>query len=198
MATISTLDRVRRELGVRYVAVIGVQRAGERVRVSAQLIDADRRSLRWAERYDRQAQDIFAVQDEVAEQIAAVLVAHVARAERERIARKPIETLQAYDYYLRALDQSRMWDSSDASSAEAMLEKAIELAPGFAAAQPRCRTISSAAGWNRRMPGGALPRRSSGPGRRPAPRCSTIRIFPPHTPPLAGFNCGNIELDEAV
>jgi adenylate cyclase len=128
------VDRVRRELGVRYVAVIEVQRAGERVRVTAQLIDAGRRSLRWAERYDRLAQDIFAVQDEVAEQIAAVLVAHVARAERERIAQKPVETLQAYDHYLRALDQSRMWDSSDASSAEAMLEKAIELAPAFAAA----------------------------------------------------------------
>jgi adenylate cyclase len=128
------VDRVRRELGVRYVAIIEVQRAAERVRVTAQLIDADRRSLRWAERYDRLARDIFAVQDEVAEQIAAVLVAHVARAERERIARKPVETLQAYDYYLRAVDQSRMWDSSDASNAEAMLEKAIELAPAFAAA----------------------------------------------------------------
>lgn len=139
------VDRVRRELGVRYVAVIGVQRAGERIRVSAQLIDADRSSLRWAERYDRQAQDIFAVQDEVAEQIAAVLVAHVARAERERIARKPAETLQAYDYYLRALDQSRMWDSSDASNAEAMLEKAIELAPAFAAAHavPSSYLVSS-------------------------------------------------------
>jgi TolB-like protein len=128
------LDRVRRELGVRYLAFIGVQRAGERVRVSAQLVDANSRSLRWAERYDRQAQDIFAVQDEVAEQIAAVLVAHVARAERERIASKPVETLQAYDYYLRALDQSRMWDSSEALSAEHMLEKAIDLAPQFAAA----------------------------------------------------------------
>jgi TolB-like protein len=128
------VDRVRRELGVRYVAIIGVQRAGERVRVTAQLIDTGRRSLRWAEHYDRLAQDIFAVQDEVADQIAAVMVAHVARAERERIARKPVEALQAYDYYLRALDQSRMWDSSDASSAEAMLQKAIELAPAFAAA----------------------------------------------------------------
>ena len=128
------VERVRRELGVRYVAVIGVQREGERVRVSAQLIDANSRSLRWAERYDREAHDIFAVQDEVADQIAAVLVANVARAERDRIARKPAETLQAYDYYLRALDQSRMWHSPDASNAEHMLEKAIELAPGFAAA----------------------------------------------------------------
>jgi adenylate cyclase len=61
-------------------------------------------------------------------------VANVARAERERIARKPVETLQAYDYYLRALDQSRMWNSPDASNAEHMLEKAIELDPSFAAA----------------------------------------------------------------
>jgi TolB-like protein len=128
------IDRVRRELGVRYLAAISVQRAGERIRVSAQLIDTDTRSLRWAERYDRQVQDIFAVQDEVAEQIAAVLVAYVAKSERERVARKPVETLQAYDYYLRAVDQSRMWDSADALSAEQMLEKAIDLAPDFAAA----------------------------------------------------------------
>lgn len=128
------LNRIQRELGVRYLAFIGVQRADERVRVSAQLIDANSRSLRWAERYDRDAQDIFAVQDEVAEQIAAVLVAHVARAERERIASKPIDTLRAYDYYLRALDQSRMWDTADALSAEHTLERAIELAPRFAAA----------------------------------------------------------------
>ena len=91
------VGQVRRELGVRYVAVIGVQRACERVRISAQLIDAGSRSLRWAERYDREARDIFAVQDEVADQIAAVLVANVARAERDRIARKPVKTLQAYD-----------------------------------------------------------------------------------------------------
>lgn len=128
------VQRVRRELGVRYVATIGVRREGERVRVSAQLIDANSRSLRWAERYDREAPDIFAVQDEVADQIAAVLVANVARAERDRIARKPVETFQAYDYYLRALDQTRMWHSPDASNAEHMLERAIELAPEFAAA----------------------------------------------------------------
>lgn len=128
------VGQVRRELGVRYVAAIGVQRAGGRVRISAQLIDAGSRSLRWAERYDREARDIFAVQDEVADQIAAVLVANVARAERDRIARKPVKTLQSYDYYLRALDQSRMWHSPDSSNAEHMLEKAIELAPGFAAA----------------------------------------------------------------
>jgi adenylate cyclase len=128
------VSRVRQELGVRYLACIGVQRAGERVRVSAQLVDADSRSLRWAERYDRQAHDIFAIQDEVAEQIAAMLVAYVARGERERVASKPAGTLQAYDYYLRALDQSRMWDSSDALSGEQMLEKAIDLSPKFAAA----------------------------------------------------------------
>jgi adenylate cyclase len=119
---------------VRYVATVGVQRDGSRVRVRVRLIDAGTRSVRWADRYDRHLRDIFAVQDEVAEQIAGVLAAHVSRAERERAERKPPETLQAYDYYLRALDQSRMWHSSDASVAEQMLEKAIELAPDFAAA----------------------------------------------------------------
>lgn len=127
----SDLDRAVVELGIRYALVVGVQRAGDRVRVSARLIDAGTRAYAWADRYDRELTDIFAVQDDIAEHIAAVLVARVARAERERAKRKPLESLLAYDYYLRATDDSRFWHGEDFLAAQRMLEKALELAPGF-------------------------------------------------------------------
>jgi TolB-like protein len=122
------------ELGVQYIGTVAVQRVGQQVRISAQLIDTETRAHLWAERYDRHMRDVFSMQDEVAGQIAGVLVAHVARAEREKLAQQPAEALRAYDYYLRALDHSRLWDRSDATAAERMLERAIELAPGYGAA----------------------------------------------------------------
>jgi TolB-like protein len=94
--------QVGRELGVRYVLQGSIRRAGDRVRISVQLADAVTGAHRWAERYDRQLEDVFAVQDEVARTIVAILAAHVNKAEIERSLNKPPETWQAYDYYLRA------------------------------------------------------------------------------------------------
>ena len=96
--------QVGRELGVRYVLEGSVRRAGDRIRISAQLIDAATGAHRWAERYDRKLEDVFAVQDEVARTIVAVLAVHVNKAETERVLAKPPATWQAYDYYLRAAD----------------------------------------------------------------------------------------------
>src|SRR2546429_5837316 len=73
--------QVGRELGVRYVLEGSIRRAGDRVRITAQLIDAANGAHRWAERYDRELKDVFAVQDEVAQTIVAVLAAHVNKAE---------------------------------------------------------------------------------------------------------------------
>lgn len=125
------LGRAVAELGIDYALVVGVQRAGERVRVSARLIEAATRAYVWADRYDRELTDIFLVQDDIAEHIAAVLVARVGRAERERAKRKPLESLLAYDCYLRATDDSRMWHGDDFLAAQRMLEKALSLSPGF-------------------------------------------------------------------
>jgi adenylate cyclase len=100
--------RVGFELGVRYVLEGSIRRSGDRVRISVQLIDAVTGSHRWAERYDRTLEDIYAVQDEVVRTIVAILAAHVNKAETERILLKPPATWQAYDYYMRG---TAIWNS---------------------------------------------------------------------------------------
>ncbi|HXW48781.1 MAG TPA: adenylate/guanylate cyclase domain-containing protein, partial [Xanthobacteraceae bacterium] len=92
------LRQVGRELGVRYVLEGSIRRGGERIRISAQLIDSGTGTHRWAERYDRELMDVFSIQDEVARTIAAILAAHVNRAEAERTLLKPPATWQAYDH----------------------------------------------------------------------------------------------------
>ena len=96
------IRQIGQELGVRYILEGSFRRTDNRVRITAQLIDAATGAHRWAERYDREAADVFAVQDEVVRAVAAVLAAHVRNAEAERTALKPPATWQAYDYYLRA------------------------------------------------------------------------------------------------
>jgi len=94
--------QVGRELGVRYVLEGSIRRAGDRVRITAQLIDAATGAHRWAERYDRELKDVFAVQDEVARKIVTILAAHIIKAETARVLLKPPATWEAYDYYLQA------------------------------------------------------------------------------------------------
>jgi adenylate cyclase len=95
------IRQVGRELGARYVLEGSGRRRGGRLRISAQLIDATTGVHRWAERYDRELHDAFAVQDEMARTIVGTLVAHVNRAEIERALLKPPATWEAYEYYLR-------------------------------------------------------------------------------------------------
>ena len=104
--------QVGRELGVRYVLEGSIRRDGDRVRIGAQLIDAVTGAHRWADRYDRKLEDVFAVQDEVACTIVAVLAAHVNKAEAERALTKPPAIWLAYDYYLRAADTLALFHSS--------------------------------------------------------------------------------------
>jgi adenylate cyclase len=98
------IRQVGRELGARYVLEGSVRRSGDRVRITAQLIDAMTGSHRWGERYDRELHDVFSVQDEVARTIVAILAAHVNRAEIERALLKPPAAWQAYEYYLRGAE----------------------------------------------------------------------------------------------
>ncbi len=95
------VQEVGRELGVRYVLEGSVQRAGDRVRITAQFIDAATGHHLWAERYDRDMEDIFLLQDDVTEKIIATLRVRVEKAEIERVLKKPTESLKAYDYALR-------------------------------------------------------------------------------------------------
>jgi adenylate cyclase len=133
--------QVARDLGVRYILQGSIRRGGDRVRISVQLIDALTGVQRWAERYDRQLQDVFAVQDEVARTIVAILAAHVNKAEIERTLNKPPETWQAYDYYLRAADaHASYWSSFNATElyeVRRLLEQSIAIDPNYARAYAR-------------------------------------------------------------
>ena len=133
--------QVGRELGVRYVLQGSIRRGGDRVRISVQLADAVTGAQRWAERYDRQLGDVFAVQDEVACTIVAILAAHVNKAEIERTLNKAPETWQAYDYYLRAADKRASFLSSlkatELYEGRRLLEQSLAIDPNYARAYAR-------------------------------------------------------------
>jgi adenylate cyclase len=130
--------QVGRELGVRYVLEGSIRRSGESARISAQLVDAATGAHRWAERYDRKLEDVFAVQDEVARTIVAVLAIHVKKAETERVVAKPPADWHAYDYYLRATDVLAFYHSSyskdDLLHARGLLRQALAIDPNYARA----------------------------------------------------------------
>jgi TolB-like protein len=98
------IRQVGRELGARYVLEGSIRRGGDRVHITAQLIDVVTGAHRWAERYDRELHDAFAVQDEVARAIVTTLASHVNRAETERALLKPPAAWEAYEYYLRGAE----------------------------------------------------------------------------------------------
>ena len=130
--------QVGRELGVCYVLEGSIRRDGDRVRISAQLIETTTGAHRWAERYDRDLKDVFAVQDEVARTIVTILAAHLNKAEAERTLLKRPATWQAYDYYLRAADTlASYWSSfkvKDLYETRRLLEKAICVDSNYARA----------------------------------------------------------------
>ncbi len=127
------VQEVSRELGVRYVVEGSVRKAGNRVRITAQLIDGISGGHLWAERYDRDLTDIFALQDEITEKIVAALQVRLTEREQEQVARRYTENLEAYDYFLRGRDQVRATNVTNAQARE-MFERAIDLDPRFAAA----------------------------------------------------------------
>ena len=128
------VQEVSRELGVRYVLEGGVQKAGDRVRINVQLIDATTGQHLWAERFDRSIDDIFAVQDEITEKIVAAVYIKVDLAVRDRAMRKPTESVEAYDLRLRAFEIFLRWGKENNDEARRLQEKAIELDPEYAIA----------------------------------------------------------------
>ena len=122
------------ELGVRYVLEGSVRKAGERVRITAQLGEAASGHHLWAERYDRELQDIFAVQDEITETIVGQLAGTLQVAERDRAVKKAPGSLEAYDYYLRGFDRFIRFTPDDRADAREMIEKAVTLDPSYARA----------------------------------------------------------------
>jgi Tfp pilus assembly protein PilF len=130
--------QVRRELGVQYVLEGSVQVDGGQVRITAQLIDGATGNHVWAQRYDRPLDDVFAVQDEVAQKIAGTLAPSISgvlsMAGRESARRKRPESLQAYENYLLGIEHKLRHTEEDNRKAKEFLTKAIELDPGFARA----------------------------------------------------------------
>src|SRR6185503_13657590 len=128
------ISDVGRELGVRYVVEGGVQRAGNRVRITAQLVDATTGYHIWAERYDREASDIFAVQDEVTRQIVRAMAVKLTEAEQTRMGRAPTGVLEAYDLVLRGNEERKRTTRESNSESRRLLVKALDLDPEYAAA----------------------------------------------------------------
>jgi len=128
------VKQVGRELGVRYVLEGSVRKGGNRVRITAQLIDAASGAHLWVDRFDGSLEDVFELQDKVAISVAGVIEPTLRQSEIERARRKRPDSLHAYDLYLRALPYAFAAMPEDADKALALLAKAIELEPDFAAA----------------------------------------------------------------
>jgi non-specific serine/threonine protein kinase len=129
-----TAGQVGKELGASYVLVGSLRRAGNRLRINAQLVDAATDFPLWSERYDREMEDVFAVQDEIAQKIAAALRITLSPQEQQALAAKPTENLQAYDLYLRGRNYARRMSRQDLEFALQMYENAAALDPSFSLA----------------------------------------------------------------
>jgi len=127
----ATAPQVGQQLGAAYVLEGTIRRSGNRVRITAQLVEASTRSSVWAERYDRQLEDVFAIQEEIARSIAQALRITLTPQEEKTIARKPTENPLAYDFYLRGRSYTRRLNMDYGLQ---MFEQAIELDPNFALA----------------------------------------------------------------
>jgi TolB-like protein len=125
---------VSQELGVRYVLEGSVRKAGTRLRINTQLSDATTGGHIWAERFDRDLDDVFALQDEVVGKIVAALRVRLTEGERRSLARPYTNSVEAYDIYLRGLREFVQRSKEGNGNARALYEKAIALDPSFARA----------------------------------------------------------------
>src|SRR6266704_1386169 len=129
-----TAPQVGQELNAAYVLSGSLRRAGNRLRITAQLVETRTRHSAWAERYDRELKDVFELQDEIARSITQALRITLTPQEEKAIACKPTEDARAYDYFLRGRGYIRRETRSDLELALQMYERAIELDSGFALA----------------------------------------------------------------
>jgi adenylate cyclase len=130
----ANVQEIRKELGVRYVLEGSVQRAGEQVRIVAQLVDTTTDAHVWSERYDRPFTDIFTLQDEIVQKIVTTLKLQLTLQEQGFIVRKTTDNLEAYDAFLRGVEY--LWRSTKEGNAQArqLFEKAVALDPQYAEA----------------------------------------------------------------
>lgn len=143
-----TAGQVGKELGASYVLTGSLRRAGARLRINAQLVDAATDFPLWSERYDREMQDVFEVQDEIASKIAAALRITLSPQEQQALATKPTENLQAYDLYLRGRNYARRVGRQDLQIALQMYENAVALDEDFALAHAGLANVCAEYYWH--------------------------------------------------
>jgi TolB-like protein len=144
------MKQIATELGVGYVVEGSVRKAAERVRITAQLNDVSTGSHIWAERYDRDLADVFAVQDEITEAIVAAIVPQIYAAENFRARRKPPDSMDAWDLVMRAMSHYWRVTRQDNVVAQALLEKATAIDPNYGQALgvlAASQTFSAHMGW---------------------------------------------------
>jgi TolB-like protein len=144
------VKQVGRELGVCYVLEGSVRKAGNRLRIAGQLIDAETGAHLWADRFDGALEDMFDLQDQVTASVVGAIAPKLQHAEIERAKRKPTENLDAYDYYLRGMASTRQWTKDADREALDLFYRAIELDPNLASAYGMaawCYVRRKANGW---------------------------------------------------
>jgi adenylate cyclase len=144
------VKQVGRELGVRYVLEGSVRKAGARVRITGQLVDATTGGHIWADRFDGALEDVFDLQDRVTASVVGAIEPRLQRAEIERAGRKPTESLGAYDYFLRAMARFHLFTRDSFLEARRLYQHAIELDPNYASPYgmaARCIHFSKTNGW---------------------------------------------------
>jgi TolB-like protein/class 3 adenylate cyclase len=149
------VKQVARELGVRYVLEGSVRKAGNRVRITGQLIDAASSNHIWADRFDGVLDDIFQLQDQVASSVVGAIEPRLRQFEIERSSRKQTESLDAYDLYLRALAQFNCYTEEGLAKAIVLLRQDLALDPSYAPAAGLvgwCRINQAVQGWGAIVP----------------------------------------------
>jgi non-specific serine/threonine protein kinase len=140
--------QVGQQLRANSVLAGSIRRGGSRLRITAQLVDVESDSLLWSERYDREMQDVFAVQDEIARNIAEALRVQLSPQEQRELAAKPTENLQAYDLYLRGRSYARRHTRQDLEFALQMFENAVSLDHEFALAHAAISNVCAQYHYN--------------------------------------------------
>jgi TolB-like protein len=151
------VKQVAHELGVRYVLEGSLRRDGERVRLSAQLIDAETGNHVWAERYDRDLTDVFAVQDEITQAVAGAITPAISQAERRRSLQKAPENLGAWEAYQRGLWHLSKGSAADDDLGREFLQRAVALEPRFADAHAKLAWFYIHSNLSETMRGGTRP-----------------------------------------
>jgi TolB-like protein/Tfp pilus assembly protein PilF len=144
------IKQVGRELGVHYVLEGSIRKAGNRVRITGQLIDASTGAHLWADRFDGALEDVFDLQDQVTASVIGEIAPRIEEAEIRRTGRKPTSSLSAYDHFLKGMVGVHQWTREGNTEALSYFHRAIELDPNFAAAYgmaARCYCQRKSNGW---------------------------------------------------